>query len=324
MRSLLRSEYPAFEVIAVNDRSTDRTGELLRAIDSPRLTVVDGEERPAGWAGKPWACWQGFQRAKGPVLLFTDADTEHGPRLLPRAVSMLLAEKAGLVTVMPHQEMKSFWERQVQPYFFLMLGVRYGSPERMNRNTNPRDAIANGQFILVTRASYEAVGGHQRVKGSVIEDLELAASYTADRQVLRFALADQDMCTRMYQSLPEIIEGWSKNTFVGTMHTMKTRPLTALAMIGNMIAASGWFLLPLVMLALGLAGSRPAPAAFGLAAWLGSSMLMGAMLKAGRENPLWALFHPLGALVTEWIFLRALLRGTKRIEWKGRTYSTAT
>jgi glycosyltransferase involved in cell wall biosynthesis len=217
VRSLLASGYPSFEVIVVDDRSTDATGAMadhLAAAD-PRLRVVHGAERPDDWFGKPWACWQGFEQSKGALLLFTDADTAHGPELLPRAVAALTAEHVDLVTVMPRQEMIGFWERVVQPFFFLMLGLRFGTPGRINRNRNPRHAIANGQFILVTRESYEAVGGHRAVKDTVIEDLMMAVTYLKAGKRHLFAIADRDMTTRMYTTLPSIVEGWSKNFFMG-------------------------------------------------------------------------------------------------------------
>jgi hypothetical protein len=247
--------------------------------------------------------------------------------------------------------MKTFWERMVQPFFFLLLGLRYGSPARMNRNTNPRDAIANGQFIMVTRDSYEEVGGHRKVQASVIEDLQLAAEYTAAGRRLRFAIADQDMSTRMYRSLDELLEGWSKNAFVGMMHTMRTLLLTRAVMIASMLWQAFVFLAPVAAILVGAAlvgaafvgaafvGAAPVGAASvgaarvgaqprgitqlvaGVSAYLGCAALIGALLLAGRENPFWGLLYPLGAVVQLRIFGRALLRGTKRIEWKGRTYS---
>lgn len=324
LRSLLASEYPEFEVIMVDDGSTDETGAIARRLaqEDERLVVVTGAAKPDDWAGKPWACWQGYQKAVGELLLFTDADTEHGPKLLGHAVGMLQSHKADLVTVMPLQEMKTFWERQVQPFFLLLLGLRYGSPRRMSRNTNPRDAIANGQFILVTRDSYQWIGGHRKVQASVIEDLQLAAAYTDNGKVLRFALADEDMRTRMYRSLPELVEGWSKNVYIGMMHTMKTPLLTALAMLGAMAAQATWFLLPLLVALWAATGPNLAVIVAGTTAYAGCVLLLGAVLRSAKEHPLWALFYPCGAVMQQRILARALLRGTRRIEWKGRTYGS--
>ena len=324
VRSLLASSYPSFEVIVVNDRSTDATGALADRLASadPRLRVVHGSERPDDWFGKPWACWQGFERSKGALLLFTDADTVHGPELLPRAVAALTAEGVDLVTVMPRQEMIGFWERVVQPFFFLMLGLRFGTPGRINRNRNPRHAIANGQFILVTRESYESVGGHRAVKDTVIEDLMMAVTYLNAGKRHLFALADRDMTTRMYTTLPSIVEGWSKNFFMGAMATMRSKPLAYAGALWG-LSVPALFLLPLAALVLGITTHRLPWLVFGVAAYGGATLLIGLILRSAQVPQRYGLLHPLGAAVQAWIILRAVRRGTGRIEWKGRTYSHA-
>ncbi len=322
LRSLLASRYPDFEVVVVDDRSTDRTLAIAEGVatEDHRIIVVKGQDLPDGWYGKPWACWQGYLEAKGDVFLFTDADTQHGPDLLGRAVAALEAERADLVTVMPLQEMHSFWERMVQPFFFISLGVRYGSPERLNRNRNPVHAIANGQFILTTRDAYEWVGGHRKVRNTVIEDLRLAVEYCTAGRRMFFVVADEDMTTRMYSSLGGIVEGWSKNFFMGVMQTFPSRAGATAAALSS-LALPAFFLAPPVAAAIGPAITFPALTALGAAGYVGNALLIAHILAASRQNRLWALFHPLGAVVQAFIVLRATVRGTSRIEWKGRTYS---
>jgi len=155
LSSILASTYEPFELLVVDDRSTDATASVVSAVHDARLRLVRGGNLPAGWFGKPWACFQGYTHARGDVLLFTDADTHHQPALLSHAVGSLLAERADLVTVAPRQRCISFWERIVMPQIWFLLALRY-SPSSVNRARNPRDVIANGQFILTTRAAYEA------------------------------------------------------------------------------------------------------------------------------------------------------------------------
>jgi chlorobactene glucosyltransferase len=323
VRSILASEYPDLEVVAVDDHSTDGTGEILErlALEDDRLRVLRAQELPEGWFGKPWACWQGYRAARGSLLLFTDADTEHGPLLHGHAVAMLFAERAQLVTVMPRQEMLTFWERVVQPHFFLLLGIRYGSPERLNRNADPRHAIANGQFILVTRESYEALGGHGRVHGQVVEDLALAQEYAGAGRRLFFAVADQHMTTRMYTSLREIVDGWTKNTFVGMRRMARSRFGQYVWLVAALGVPLLW-ILPLGLLGWGVAERGAALAAFGAVSAAGSLATMAMLLRLMKAPPLYAPLYPLGALVTAFILLRAAARGTRKIEWKGRTYSS--
>src|SRR5262249_54568326 len=156
--------------------------------------------------------------------------------------------------------------RAVQPFPFLLIGMRFGSLKRLNQNQDPRHAIANGQFILVTRDSYEWVGGHRKVAGTVIEDLMLAVEYTRARRKLFFALADEDMTTRMYTSLGGLVEGWSKNFFRGVLETMRSKPLAYIASLLTI-----WFplafLLPSVMIVVGYLARSKAELAFGVVAF---------------------------------------------------------
>ena len=328
VKSILASEYPGFELIVVDDRSDDDTAAIAERIAAgdERVTVIRGAELPKGWFGKPWACWQGFQVAKGSLLLFTDADTVHGPLLLPLAVAAIEKARADMVTVMPHQEMIGFWERVAQPFFFLLLGLRYGTLDRMNANRNPRDAIANGQFILVTRDSYGWVGGHKKVQNTIIEDLMLAKRYIEGGKKVLFALADQDMTTRMYTSLGQLVEGWSKNFFMGTMETTGSKALAYIAAILALFLPAV-FLLPLLALPAGLwlyyerFDFGEGLIGFGAAGLVGATLLIGTILRASKAPWIYGIFHPLGALVQIRVMLRAVRRGAGRLVWKGRTYS---
>ena len=133
VRSILASSYRPFELLIVDDRSTDATATIVErlAAEDDRVRHIRGEPLPAGWFGKPWACFQGYREATGDLLLFTDADTTHEPELLARAVGALRAESAGLLTVSPRQLCETFWERVVMPQIWLLLGIRY-HPSRVN------------------------------------------------------------------------------------------------------------------------------------------------------------------------------------------------
>jgi chlorobactene glucosyltransferase len=323
--SILSSKYPRFEVIVVDDRSTDATGNVARAVapSDSRLKVIAGAELPAGWFGKTWACWQGYEAAKGELLLFTDADTWHGPMLLPRAVAMMTERRVDLVSLLQRQEMRSFWERMIQPLFLaaggLLIQLLAGGIGRINRNRNPRMAVANGQFILVTRGSYEAVGGHRKIAGSVVEDLKLAITYLKAGRRHFLAFANEDMSTRMYESLGAIVEGWSKNVFMALLEgydsVAKAYALALLVLTLPLLALS-----PVPALALGIRSHSAALVAFGAAAYVGETLMVALILWYVREPLGYALLHPLGAAVQVWILVRAMWRGPRRIEWRGRTY----
>ena len=162
VRSVLASTYQPLELLVVDDRSTDDTAAIVErlAAADPRVRLVRGRRCLPGWYGKPWACHQGYRAARGELLLFTDADTRHEPELLARRWARSSPSGADLVTVAPRQRCVTFWERVVMPQIWLLLGLRY-HPARVNRARRERDVIANGQFILVPRRRYEAVGTHE-------------------------------------------------------------------------------------------------------------------------------------------------------------------
>ena len=322
VESLGASTYPDFEIIVVDDRSEDDTAGLARGVSSGGargIRVLDGQELPEGWLGKPWACWQGARVAEGELLLFTDADTTHGRELLSRAVAGLHEEDADLLTILGRQLMETFWEKLVQPQVFLTMLFRYPDFERFARNDRWRDAIANGQFILMPRTSYDAIGGHEAVKDQVVEDLALAQVVKRSGRALRIRMAAEDLDTRMYRSLGGLIEGWSKNIVVGGLLSVPPWLRPILAPISLLVGTGLWVAPPLVLVAAlaGVGGSA-------LLTWAVTvyvlSVCVHALFTHFMRGPAhYALLYPLGSLVGGYIFLRAWTRG-RNVEWKGRRY----
>ena len=318
VRSVLQSTYQPLEVVVVDDRSSDGTGGIAEWIaTSPeargRLRVLHGAELPEGWFGKPWALVQGYRAASGDLLLFADADTWQDPDLIPRAVTALRNEHVDLVSVLPRQEMLTFWERLVQPHVFFALQARVGDLRRVNRTRVVWNAIANGQFILTNRVAYEAIGTHAAVKDTVAEDVALAQRYVSRGRDIFLLHAEEFMRTRMYRSLGEIIEGWSKNLALGAPLMMP--PLLLMRQV-----------LPYVMWLPVLAWIGP-PLGWLAFRWdftllaMAASLLTWLEVYRREQAPVWyALLYPLGASVVAYIMLRSAWRGRRRIEWKGRVY----
>lgn len=317
IRSVLGSTYQPLELLVVDDRSTDETAAIVGRLAQadPRLRLVGGEELPEGWYGKPWACLQGYRAARGELLLFTDADTRHAPELLAHAVGALEHEGAALVTVSPHQRCVTFWERVVMPQIWLLLGLRY-HPRAVNRARRARDVIANGQFILVTREGYEAAGTHAAVRHEVAEDLALAQGFFRKGLRLHFAFALRLMETRMYHGLSHLVEGWSKNVYLGGRRSFPDEPvLRALVPVQLAVALLFWLVPPAMLVFGGDAWRAAALLATGLSAgfWMLASYGMGIPAVYG-------LAYPLGGLMTLYIVARSVWRGGRRVEWRGRTY----
>jgi chlorobactene glucosyltransferase len=323
VRSVLGSLYSALDVIVVDDHSSDGTGDIARASaeEDDRLRVISAPDLPSDWFGKQWACATGAAAARGTLLIFTDADTQHAPDLIPRAVNALRGRDVDLLTVVGHQEMHSFWERVAQPQFFGLLSLRYGGTEDVSRTRNPANVIANGQFILVTRDSYDAIGGHARVRDHVAEDLALAQEYVRVGRRMTLQLAVRQLSTHMYASLDELMAGWGKNVYAGGRY----------GVLGGRV---GRALYPILLPATPLIGLAP-PVALLLGA-LGalsiSWLIWGAICYAAavivyagaylfmRAPVVYALLYPLGLVIVLIIAVRAVWRGS-RVEWKGRAYT---
>lgn len=321
VRSILAARYVGLEVIVVDDRSSDGTGEVVERIAAEpgnvgRLRLVRGGDLPDGWFGKQWAMVQGYRAAAGDLLLFADADTRHDPELIPRAVAVMGAERADLVTLVPRQEMASFWERLIQPHVFLALQTRVGDLRRVNRTRTEWDAIANGQFILLTREAYEEVGTHAAVRDNVADDVAIAQAFVRHGKDIFLAHAPQFMRVRMYRSLAEIVSGWSKNLALGA--PLMTPPI---ALVRRIVPYLMWlpslfWILPPVAL---LAGVHQPAAVIATVA----SLVTWIEVYAEERAPLWyALLYPLGAAMVAYIMIRSALRGDK-VEWRGRRYGAA-
>lgn len=319
--SILATAYHPIELLVVDDRSTDDTGAIVETFGDPRLRLIRGEELPEGWYGKPWACYQGYRAARGEILLFTDADTRHAPELLGRAVGTLIDEQAGLVTAAPFQRCVTFWERVVMPQIWFLLALRY-HPGAVNRARRERDVIANGQFILTTRQAYEAAGTHAAVRHEVAEDLALAQAFLRQGLKLHFAFAERLMETRMYLGLSHLVEGWSKNIYLGGRRSFPHEPvLRALVPVMLIVAMLAWLLPPAVLLA---AAVDPRFGNLAPGSLLAVSLSVGfwMVISHGMQIPArYGLAYPIGAAMALYIILRSTWRGGRRVEWRGRTYT---
>lgn len=315
VRSLLAQDYPDYEVLVLDDSSEDGTGAALArlAAEDPRLTVLAGEPLPRGWLGKNWACHQLAQRARGQLLLFTDADTCHHPRALADAVATLEAHQADLLTAFPRQEAVSWPERLLVPgliwTFFVLVPLRLA-----HRSPRPRLSVTSGQFMLFRRSAYEAIGGHEAVRQEVAEDMVLGWRIKA--LGLRWRAADGSLrvCCRMYRSLRSALDGFGKNLFAGFGYNLP-------AYIAGWLLAAVLVLEPLVVLALRLAGVPIAPLSTVLAAAaVGNALVLMGMLYPRFNFPRYlALLYPLtllAVIVVAGYSLALALSG--RTTWKGR------
>src|SRR5271167_1446404 len=207
LESLAAQAGLSFEIIVVDDGSTDRTREIARSFSGVR--VVDPGPLRAGWSGKNNALVAGAKAAQGEWLLFTDADTVHRAGSLARSVAEVRQQKAALLSYSPEQEVRGLWEKAVMPVIFAELASTYHPSEVSDPASSA--AAANGQYILVSREAYDAVGGHAAVATSLLEDVALARAVKASGRRIFFRYGGDAVRTRMYRSFSQLREGWTKN-----------------------------------------------------------------------------------------------------------------
>lgn len=317
VRSHLAQDYPNLQVIAVDDRSVDRTPEILRnlAQEDPRLTVISGNDPPAGWLGKPHALHVGARAADGELLLFADADVRYDPRALRDAVVVMEDRGLDLLAFFPRFENRGFWENVLLPFLAVAVFLGLGFLARF-----PRVPLAMGAGAgnLVRRRAYEAVGGHTAIRQAVVDDVRLAV--VAKRAGFRVAAfrAEDRVAVRMYRGFRQVWDGFTKNVawaYTGPSGVV----LFALTVLLLAVAMA-----PVVVL-LAAAVGTPVPAAdVRLAAALFvSAILVRAVLAHALQGPIWpAATHPIMAAVWAGLLGRSLFHRfvRKRLTWRGREY----
>jgi glycosyltransferase involved in cell wall biosynthesis len=306
-----------WEVIVVNDDSTDRTREIAAeaAATHPGVTVLDApvldmSER-GGFTGKTNACWAGAQIARGRHLLFTDADTVHEQNDLSRALREADRHKAMLLSYSPRQIVTGFWQHAVMPLIFSELASIY--PTKEVSDPTSRLAAANGQFLLVERDAYFSVGGHRAVGKNVLEDVALARNIKRGPRVIRFRYAPEALSTRMYRTTAEMIEGWTKNLVL---------------LFPKPVALALWRILDLLLffglpaLALGVFWLVPWQRYAILLLWIRTLWRFYSRVARSNFPATDVAISILGVPLFIYLLIRSVIhhRVKKNVAWKGRSY----
>jgi glycosyltransferase involved in cell wall biosynthesis len=329
-----------FEIIVVDDGSTDRTQEIAKSFSEPRtpnhfrarneagrlrgqlgagavhkedlrpyapVTVISAPPLPDRWTGKNNAMSGGAKIARGKWLLFTDADTVHKPGSLARAVAEAEEHGAALLSYSPEQEVRTFWERAVMPVIFAELAATY-PPEKVNDRASPI-AAANGQYLLISREVYDAVGGHTKISSDLLEDVAMARLVKSSGRRIFFRYGGDIVRTRMYRSWAQMKEGWTKNLALLFKHPARR----ALMLLGFWVLA--W-----IAFALGLAAivSGYWRMAYYVLPWF---LLYGRIRSARFRASANLVAIAFGIPLVAYLFAGSIIeRRNGAVIWKGRYY----
>lgn len=325
LESLLKLDYPDFDIIVVDDDSRDSTGaiadEFARRPDSAgRLHVIHNRELPAGWSGKVHALSLGARAATGEWMLATDADVVFHPAALRAAMKRALLEGADLLSLGLEFEYGSFWEKAVLPAFTLLLSTLF--PLRLVNNPKSRRAIAAGAFILMRTAELRALGGYERLRKTVVEDLRTAELFKHHGRKIHFVPARGLLTTRMYASNRELFEGLSRSAFEGAGFSL-LKVLAGLA-VGILTAILPWAAALVIGVEKTLSGRSEGSTALALAfaTCLLSALVYTPLVIYLRVSPLYVLALPLAAIFYSVVAVNSAWKGLVGggVPWKERTY----
>jgi hypothetical protein len=311
LETLRQLDYPRLEVIAVDDRSTDDTGKILRAASTcdPRLKIVTVISLPQGWLGKPHALLQAFQASSGEWLLFTDADVRFRSDSVRRAMTMAKAGQLDHLTLMGDIEMHGFWEKAVLTFF--ALGFYIGTNPSAVSNRKSRAYLGIGAFQLVKRGAYEASGTHRRLAMEIVDDIKLGKIVKQAGFRSGVGMAGDFVAVRWHAGLGNIVRGVTKNFFATAGFKAG---MVALQLAGVLCTD----VLPFVVL--------PFVHGWTLVFALASA-LMAVMAQAGtagvmKASPFYGLTHPLGAAIFGYMLLRSTVVTLRQggVVWRGTFY----
>ncbi|MDP8263541.1 MAG: glycosyltransferase [Candidatus Ancaeobacter aquaticus] len=324
LSSLMNQQYPHFEVIVINDRSTDNTRSIVEDFQKKysNITLINNDQLHEGWSGKNYALNKGVAHAKGQWYLFTDADTYHHPQSLFQSTSYVIDKKVDMLTLIPYLEGISFWEKLLQPIAGAILLVSF--PIKYSNNPKKKTAFANGQYILINKDVYHSFGGHEALKSCLLEDIAMAKIVKTSGYSLNVAVSPDVYKTRMYKNFKEIWNGWTR-----IFHIIYDKRISLIFL--NALLLFVFSLLPLFLMLFCIiffiiTREIDIPILILLVVTIIEIIFIRLttfrFYRLAKMNPYISLLNPLGCIIMLGVLMNAILKtfSKKGMTWRGTTY----
>jgi chlorobactene glucosyltransferase len=334
--SLVNQKYPNFEIIVINDSSSDGTWDIIQRYTEnceQSLEAINAGPRPDGWIGKSWACYQGYLKATGDIFMFTDADTIHSQNALSLAVGHLIDQRLDALTAIPRLVCEDFWTKITLPVVWSISYVRY-SPLRAN-NPNTTTGYFFGSFYVIFRRVYEAVGTHEAVKGEIVEDGALGGIVKKEKFRLKVVRGEHHIRAIWARDLSSLWHGLRRlmiplyyqdkihaSVVTTAVFFLLLTPfflfpfsisyLAQLSMIGNPISINDFRIWDAVLIGFSLMAT-------GLVV-LSSAIQSKHVL---YNSPMYSLGAPMASFIISLGFISSIIDAKKSgiVKWKGRKYA---
>jgi chlorobactene glucosyltransferase len=323
LESLRQQDYPNFEILVLDDSSTDGTADIVARIaaEDSRVKLLKGQPLPSGWAGKTFACHQLAQEARGSWLLFTDADTVHASSMLRKVLGVALVSRAALISGFPYQRTTSIWQKTAMPILFYFMLLCWMPFWWLQRSRCSMPSVAIGQFLFFSAKEYHSIGGHEAVRSRIVEDVWLGIEVSRHKyRQLTLDLSSLVSC-QMYREFGTMWDGITRWFY--TVASLSVVSLVVMIFVVLLL-----FLAPFLWLVYGLLLAQPAFAWEVLVA-LQVSIVFLARFLAGRrfsQPKTSIILHPIGVaflLLVSFYASYQYLTGAG-VKWKGRVYDSGS
>ncbi|MFL6462770.1 MAG: glycosyltransferase [Nitrososphaeraceae archaeon] len=324
LESLLGQDYPNFEIIAVNDSSNDKTGDIIYeyAKKNSCIVTVNAKPKPDGWAGKNWACYEGYLRATGDVFLFTDADTVHSPYTMSLALGHVLRDNLDAITAIPRLLCKDVWTKITLPMLSNFLHSRF-SPLRVN-NPKTKTGYFFGSFYMITRRTYEMVGTHKIVKHELVEDGALGGMVKEQKFRMKMVRGEryiEAMWSRDFQTL------WhGLHRLMISIHSQNKIAASMMTIAVFFLLFEPFLLVPYSLVLYLQSDDFVSQIMFDINLGTVCIIILANAIQSKFgvfQNPFYALASPLSAAIISLSFIASILSAKKAgaVNWRDRRYT---